>query len=133
MAWVAVRGRLTALLGAAPVLVPVRPAPAAAGTTVRQVVRPGDTMASIARRHGLRVADVGRWNQIVAPYPVHVDEVLRLNRPPAPLPVWRTRVEPVTPASVNWAPARRCPVPPADLRRIRVSYIDLQGRHHDGG
>ena len=124
--------RLAALLCAALVLVPVRPAPAAAGTTVWQVVRPGDTMASIARRHGLRVADVGRWNQIVAPYPVHVDEVLRLTRPPAPLPAWRTRVEPVTPASVNWDPARRCPVPPADLRRIWVSYIDFQGRYHDG-
>lgn len=125
--------KLAALCCVLLVLVPVRPAVAAAArTTVWQVVRPGDTMASIARRHGLRVADVGRWNQIAAPYAVQVDATLRLTPPPAPLPAWRTRVERVTPASVNWDPSRRCPVPPADLRRIWVSYIDFQGRHHDG-
>ena len=124
--------RLVALLCAVLVVAPARPAEAAARTTVWQVVGPGDTMASIARRHGLRVADVGRWNQIVAPYPVHVDETLRLTPPPAPLPAWRTRVETVTPASVNWDPSRRCPVAPADLRRIWVSYIDFQGRYRDG-
>jgi hypothetical protein len=56
----------------------------------------------------------------------------RLTPPPSPLPGWRTRVEIVTPASVSWNPSRRCPVPPADLRRIWVSYIDLKGRYHDG-
>jgi LysM repeat protein len=123
--------RTAALLCVLLILLPARPAEAAR-TTVWHVVAPGETMASIARDFGLRVADLGRWNQIVAPYPVHVDETLRLTRPPSPLPAWRTRVEMVTPAAVNWNPARKCPVPPADLRRIWVSYIDLQGRYHDG-
>jgi LysM repeat protein len=125
--------RLVALLCVPLVLLPVRPAEAAAArTTVWHVVARGETMASIAKRYGLRVADVGRWNQIVRPYPVHVDETLRLTRPPAPLPAWRTRVDMVTPASVNWDPRKKCPVPPADLRRIWVSYIDFRGGYHDG-
>jgi LysM repeat protein len=111
-------------------LVPVRPA--AAGTTVWHVVAPGETMAGIARTYGLRLVDVGRWNQIVPPYPVHVDETLRLTRPETPLPAWRTHLELVTPASVNWDPRKKCPVPPADLRRVWVSYIDFQGAYHDG-
>jgi LysM repeat protein len=123
--------RLFALLCVLLVVLPAVPAQAAR-TTVWHVVRPGQTMAGIARTHGLRVADLGRWNQIVPPYPVHVDETLRLTRPATPLPAWRTRIEMVTPAMVNWDPRRRCPVPPADLRRIWVSYIDFQGAYHDG-
>jgi len=124
--------RLLALLCVLLVVLPAGPARAAAGTTVWHVVKPGETMAGIARRYGVRLADVGRWNQVVRPYPVHVDETLRLTRPAAPLPAWRTRVEAVTPAMVNWDPKRRCPVPPADLRRIWVSYIDFRGGYHDG-
>jgi hypothetical protein len=124
--------RLLALLCVLFVLAPARPATAAARTTVWHVVAPGETMAGIAADHGLRVADVGRWNQIVAPYPVHVDETLRLTRPASPLPAWRTRVEMVTPAGVNWDPRKKCPVPPGDLRRVWVSYIDFQGAYHDG-
>jgi LysM repeat protein len=107
------------------------PSAARAGA-VWHVVAPGETMRSIAAKYGLRQADIGRWNQIVAPYPVHVDETLRLTPPASPLPPWRTRVEPVTPAMVNWAPLKNCPVPPADLRKVWVSYIDLQGAYHDG-
>jgi hypothetical protein len=121
---------LLCVLAVLAALVPVYPA--AAGTTVWHVVAPGETMAGIARTYGLRVADVGRWNQIVPPYPVHVDETLRLTRPATPMPAWRTHVEPVTPASVNWDPRKKCPVPPADLRRVWVSYIDFQGAYHDG-
>jgi len=99
---------------------------------VWHVVAPGQTMASIAAAHGLSTAALGRWNQIVAPYPVHVDEILRLTAPLTPLASWRTRVEPVTPAMVGWDPARGCPVAPAYLRRVWVSYLDLQGRYHDG-
>jgi LysM repeat protein len=99
---------------------------------VWHVVAPGETIRSIAAHHGLRVADIARWNQLVAPYPVQVDATLRLTPPPTPLPAWRTRVETVTPAMVNWDVRRRCPVMPANLRRVWVSYIDLQGAYHDG-
>jgi LysM repeat protein len=128
------RRRLLALLCALVTIMPLAfSAPAAAaGGTVWHVVGPDDTMRSVAARYGIKVADLGRWNQIVAPYPVHVDETLRLTRPASPLPAWRTRVEPVTPGMVNWDPAKKCPVPPADLRRIWVSYLDLRGAYHDG-
>jgi LysM repeat protein len=130
--------RLLTMLAVPLLLLPVRPAAADAGRpapapgSVWHVVRPGDTMASIARLHGLRTADLGRWNQIVPPYPVHVDETLRLTEPATPLPAWRTRWETVTPGMVNWNPRHRCPVPPANLRRVWVSYLDLNGAYHDG-
>ncbi|GAB1691943.1 M15 family metallopeptidase [Krasilnikovia sp. M28-CT-15] len=110
-----------------------RTAPAAiARRSVWHVVAPGETMAGIAAANGLRRADVGRWNQIAAPYPVQVDGTLRLTPQAARLPGWRTRVEPVTRESLGWGPARRCPVSPEDLRRIWVSYIDFRGGYHDG-
>ncbi|MFI5891991.1 M15 family metallopeptidase [Actinoplanes sp. NPDC051513] len=110
-------------------LLPGRPALARA---VWHVVAPGETMASIARDFGLRASDIGRWNQIVPPYPVHVDETLRLTPPLSPLPAWQSRIELVTPEMVGWNPASKCPVPPAMLRKVWVSYIDLQGAYHDG-
>jgi LysM repeat protein len=124
--------RLLALLCVLSVLVPARPAAGAVTTTVWHVVAPGETMAGVARTYGLRIADLGRWNQIVPPYPIHIDETLRLTRPESPLPAWRTHVELVTPASVSWDPRKKCPVPPANLRRVWVSYIDFQGAYHDG-
>lgn len=131
------RNRLVALLGALLVVTPVQPVAAGAAVkatsnVVWHVVAPGETMASIASRHGLRTADLAKWNQIAAPYPVHVDATLRLNRPRTPLPAWRTRVDLVTPQMVGWNPAKKCPLKPSELRRIRVSYIDFQGAYHDG-
>lgn len=133
------RKRLLALLSILLILLPAHPAAAAtartaatAPATVWHVVAPGETMTTIAADFGLRVTDLGRWNQIVAPYPVHVDETLRLTAPLSPLPSWRTRVETITPGTVNWNPAAHCPVEPVDLRRVWVSYIDFQGGYHDG-
>ena len=118
------------------VLAPVQPAAASASAAARgkvwHVVAPGQTMAGIAARYRLKVSDLAAWNQIPRPYPVQVDATLRLNRPRTPMPAWRTRVELVTPAMVNWNPRKRCPVRPADLRRIWVSYIDFQGAYHNG-
>lgn len=121
---------LAALLALVPVLL-CRPDPAAAAP-VWHVVAPGETMAGIAAEFGLAAADIGRWNQLVAPYPVHVDETLRLTPPLLELPAWQTRIEPVTPTMIGWDPARKCPVPPQRLRRVWVSYLDLQGDYHDG-
>ena len=108
------------------------PGVAARPGAVWHVVAPGETMVGIASMYGLRVADVGRWNQIVPPYPVHVDETLRLTPPRTELRPWRTWVETATPGMVGWDAAERCPVPPALLRKVWVSYIDLQGAYHDG-
>ncbi|MET0416357.1 MAG: M15 family metallopeptidase [Actinoplanes sp.] len=124
--------RLLAVLCVALVLIPVRPSAASAAGAVWHVVRPGDTMSGIAAKFGLRTTDLARWNQVPKPYPVYVDGVLRLNPPPSPLPAWRTRVELVTPGMVNWDPLKKCPVTPAQLRRVWVSYVDFNGAYHDG-
>ncbi|HEY0000794.1 MAG TPA: M15 family metallopeptidase [Actinoplanes sp.] len=113
-------------------LPPARPAAAATGGSVWHVVRPGETMASIAADFGLRTGDLARWNQVVKPYPVYVDETLRLNAPADWLPRFQTRVETVTAGTVNWTPRKRCPVLPHLLRRVWVSYIDFNGAYHDG-
>ena len=113
------------------VLVP-GPVPVHAGGLVWHVVRPGETLSAIASRYRISGARLAAWNQIRSPYTVYADEVLRLNPPPAPLPAFRTRVEAVTPGTVNWDPRRRCPVPPGLLRRVWVSYLDFNGGYHDG-
>jgi LysM repeat protein len=124
------RRPLAAVLALLPALVLLLlPGPAeAAGAW--HVVAPGDTASSIARAAHVRLADLGRWNQLVAPYPVHVDETLRLTPPSSVLPAWRSRIEPVPVGMINWD--TRCPVAPADLRKVWVSYLDLQGNYHDG-
>ena len=124
--------KLLAVLLALFVPATVLPGRPAAAASVWHVVAPGETMQSIARDHGLTAGEIARWNQIVAPYPVHIDETLRLTRPVSPLPPWHTRIEAVTPAMVGWDPALKCPVPPSALRRVWVSYIDLAGAYHDG-
>jgi LysM repeat protein len=124
------RRPLAAVLALLPALLLVfLPGPAEAAT-VWHVVAPGETASSIARAFHLRLADLGRWNQLVPPYPVHVDEALRLTRPPSELPAWRSRIEPVTTGMITWD--TRCPVAPANLRKVWVSYLDLQGNYHDG-
>lgn len=123
---------MVALLCVLLILAPIRPASAAARTIVWHVVAPGQTLASIAAYHRVRKSDLARWNQVSMSYAVRVDGTLRLNRPPTRLRAWRTRVELVTPAMVRWNPRKRCPVRPADLRRIWVSYIDFRGSYHNG-
>ena len=121
--------------GAVPVAAPgpAAASPSAARTTsTHHVVKPGQTLLGIARLHGLRYRDLAAWNGIRAPYRIYRDSTLRLNRPTGRLPAFRTRVETVTPAMINWDPRKRCPVGPADLRRIWVSYLDFDGAHHDG-
>jgi D-alanyl-D-alanine carboxypeptidase/LysM domain len=132
--------RLIAALLLPAALLPGRPAAAAVRLDVAavrpgavwHVVAPGETMTGIARAAGLRVADVARWNQVAASDPVRVDATLRLTPPRVPLRAWRTRVELVTPAMVGWTAAAGCPVSPSQLRRVWVSYIDLQGDYRDG-
>jgi LysM repeat protein len=124
------RRPIAALLALLPVLLLLLfPGPAEAAG-VWHVVAPGETAASIARASHLRLIDLGRWNQLVPPYPVHVDETLRLTAPASPLPAWRSHIDPVTVGMVNWD--TRCPVAPGNLRKVWVSYIDLQGNYHNG-
>ncbi|GAA0496580.1 hypothetical protein Ade02nite_16930 [Paractinoplanes deccanensis] len=110
----------------------VAPARPAAAATVWHVVRPGDTLASVARLYGHTKAELARWNQLPPATTVQVDGVLRLDPPPVLLPPFRSHIESVTPGMVNWNPLKRCPVLPSNLRKVWVSYIDFQGAHHDG-
>lgn len=134
------------LSGAAVVASPPAPAaaqqtlaaaePRAVATVARpayHVVRPGQTLRSIARLYGVGWKVVAAWNGFQAPYPVHVDDILRLSRQPGgPLPAFRTWMEQVTPAMVNWDPAKRCPIWPVSLRRIWVYYLDFAGNRRVG-
>ncbi|WP_245908535.1 M15 family metallopeptidase [Pseudosporangium ferrugineum] len=106
---------------------PRAPASPAASTPPYHVVRPGETIKKIAAVYGVRPAQLRAWNGIVKPNQPSVDGVLHVGRPPAPLTGWRSRVEPVTPAAVNWDPRKKCPVLPADLRKVWVTYIDFYG------
>ena len=122
------RALLALVIGVAPIV----PGTASAAAATYHVVRPGQTLRAIAALYRLRPIDLAVWNGIVSPYPVYPDEVLRLDRPAVPLPVFRTKVQAATAAMVDWQPANGCPVPPADLRKIWVSYIDANGDYHAG-
>ena len=49
-----------------------------------RVVR-GDTLYSIAFKHGLDYRDLATWNGIASPYRILVGQELRLSAPPAPV------------------------------------------------
>jgi len=62
------------------------------------VVRPGETIRSIAAAHGLRRRHLRAWNDLLKPNEPRVDGVLNLARPvTGGLSGWRSRIEPVTP------------------------------------
>jgi hypothetical protein len=133
--------RLPALLSALtliifPSLAPAMPAAAvtpAEAAPAYHVVRPGETIKSIAAAHDVRPRDLRAWNAIRSPNQPGADGVLHLAEPvTGGLSGWRTRIETVTPEAVDWDPTRKCPVPPADLRQVRVTYIDFYGAAQQG-
>ena len=133
--------RLTALLSALvltvlPIVAPATPAAAvtpAEAAPAYHVVRPGETIKSIAEAHDVRPRDLRRWNSIRRPNQPAADGVLHLAEPvTGGLSGWRSQIETVTPEAVNWDPAEKCPVPPADLRKVWVTYIDFYGAAQQG-
>jgi LysM repeat protein len=108
---------------------PTTPAEAA---PAYHVVRPGETIKSIAAAFGVRRRDLRAWNGIRKPHQPAADGVLHLAAPPVRLSGWRSWVETVTPGTVNWDPRKQCPVAPADLRKVWVTYIDFYGVSHQG-
>ncbi|MFC6569064.1 M15 family metallopeptidase [Actinoplanes utahensis] len=110
-----------------------RVAPAAGpAKATTHVVRAGDTLSQIAVRHGLRITQLRDWNGLGKDEPLRIDGMLRLTAPESPLPAWKTLVTRVTTAEANGSPAKRCPVPAAELRRIWVRYLGFDGRAHTG-
>ncbi|GAA2574475.1 hypothetical protein GCM10010435_57490 [Winogradskya consettensis] len=104
----------------------------AAATPPYHVVRPGETIKKIADFYGITPKQLRAWNAIVKPNQPSVDGVLNLAKPLSPLTGWRSWIENVTPGQVNWDPAKNCPVPPEDLRKVWVTYIDFYGVAHPG-
>lgn len=96
------------------------------------VVRPGDTISSIAKRYRMSWETLARRNQLSAPYRVYVDGVLRLTPPPQPLAPYTTRIERVRADDPDgtWRPG--CPVTPEKLRRVWVAYVDYRGVSRQG-
>ncbi|WP_237071773.1 M23 family metallopeptidase, partial [Mizugakiibacter sediminis] len=90
---------------AAPV---ARPAASAGG----YVVQSGDTLYSIAFRHGLDYRELARWNGIDAPYTIHPGQALRLT---APAPKDAARVGRVPPSKPPVAASRPAPPPPVGV------------------
>ncbi|GGQ68231.1 hypothetical protein GCM10010166_42820 [Couchioplanes caeruleus subsp. azureus] len=106
---------------------PAAPASPAASTPRYHVVRPGETIKEIAAVYGITPAQLRAWNGILKPHQPSVDGVLHVGKPAVPLTGWRSSIERVTPAAVNWDPRKKCPVLPADLRKVWVTYIDFYG------
>ncbi len=84
-------------------------------------VSKGDTLYSIAFRHGVDFRDVARWNGIAAPYTIWPGQQLVLRAPtssrlPAPI-VARAAPPPRAPAAAVKAPVR-LPVAPASSRTV---------------
>ncbi len=119
-----------AVLETAPV--PVRKAGPAATAPPYHVVRPGETIKEIAAVYGITRTQLRAWNGILKPHQPSPDGVLHVAKPPTLLTGWRSRIEQVTPAGVNWDPGDGCPVLPANLRRVWVTYIDFYGVSHEG-
>ncbi|MEV6342986.1 M15 family metallopeptidase [Actinoplanes sp. NPDC051851] len=95
------------------------------------VVRPGDTVRTVARLYRLRAADLRRWNRIGRHAALRPDGVLSLRTPATPLPRWASRIEPVTPADVTptapapagTAPATATPATPAGVASAAATPV----------
>jgi lipoprotein NlpD len=81
------------------------------------VVKPGDTMYSIAFRHQLDFREFAAWNDVGPDFLIHPGELLRLSQPPgyarSSEPAVRTAPGPST-----GAPARSTPRPPPPSRPL---------------
>jgi len=87
--------------------------PAPAG---HYVVKPGDTMYSIAFRHQLDFRELAAWNDIGPDYLIHPGDVIRLSAPPRGA-VRASAGARTAPAAAPQAPAQPAParLPPAEV------------------
>lgn len=101
-----------------------------APTPPYHVVKPGETLASIAREHKLSVAELISDNSLQKPYRIYVDGVLALTEPTTPLPAFTSRIEALQTGGI--VKQAGCPVPYDELRMVWVTYIDFHGVAHEG-
>lgn len=101
-------------------------------------VTPGDTLGSIARKHGVKVGDLATLNTITDPAKLRVGQVLKLPagakaqaatpapRPATPAPTPTPAPAPSTPAAEPAAPSTVTPVePPSTVEPITVPVIRI--------
>ena len=97
---------------------PDRPASHPAQAAGRYSVQRGDTLYSIAFRHGFDYRELAQWNGIAAPYTIYVGQELRLASAPriavAPASALRPRA-PAAHAPTPSSPALRPPSPSAAM------------------
>ncbi len=94
-------------------------------------VQPGDTLYSIARRHGTTADLLARINGLSDPHRIQVGQRLRLAGTVAEAPApTGGRVHVVQPGDTLWSLARRYGTTPADI--ARVNGVDPQGILHVG-
>jgi lipoprotein NlpD len=98
--------------GAAPGAVPARPAPAAApGSAGGHVVARGDTLYSIAFRHGVDWRSLAAWNGLAPPHTIYPGQRLRVTAPGSVAPAVAATPPAASPRSTV-PPAATTPVPP---------------------
>jgi len=90
-----------------------RAAPRPAGNTGRYRVERGDTLYSIAFRHGVDYRELAQWNGIATPYTIYVGQELRLANAPrvTTAPRTSTPVASAGPASTTPSKPATPPVP----------------------
>jgi LysM repeat protein len=101
----------------------VRPAPVAGEAT--HTVVPGDTLGSIARKHGVRLGDVATLNSITDPAKIRVGQTLKLPVGAKAAAAQSAASAPAVPAApAEPAPAPVTPVTPVQPMAVPVIRID---------
>lgn len=85
-------------------------------------VEPGDTFASIARRWGVEMADLGAANGIPSPYLVRVGQVLRRPEPTSQRAVPVAKPTPRAAPTPRPAPSPRPPLAPRESDAPRMQW-----------
>ncbi len=103
-----------------------RPAPLAGDTT--HTVVPGDTLGSIARKHGVRVGDIATLNNITDPAKIRVGQALKLPVGAKAGAAVKSAAAPGVPAEpaapAEPAPSTPTPVTPVQPMAVPVIRID---------
>jgi LysM repeat protein len=106
-----------------------RPAPQASDAT--HTVVPGDSLGSIARKHGVRVGDLATLNNITDPAKIRVGQTLKLPVGAKPISAKTPKTKPAAPAATSAEPAAIAtpatpvsPVTPVQTMAVPVIRID---------
>jgi LysM repeat protein len=101
---------------------PAKPAPQAGDAT--HTVVPGDTLGSIARKHGVRVGDIATLNNITDPAKIRVGQALKL--PVGAKPISASSPAPADPAPEAAAvPIESAPTPVTPVQPMAVPVIRI--------